>query len=155
MTGSGKGWAQATKDELGGKNPFSRSASIQVMQERITNGIKACTKCSTGSDILVVAALAQNGFDPQLFKTVQKNKDGTLDWNRFLEDYGDGTQDPFAKIRQNLTGRNFETQLMLKIYMQDLREMLKRGYDLPYGITKSDILYVEKNFVKPKKQQLE
>jgi hypothetical protein len=152
FTGSGRGMAQLKADEmeglgLEGNDPSSPSVAVKGMAEKINQAYGDCKLCSTGADKLVVAALAQNGFDTSLFNKLTKNDDGTLNWNAFLEKYGNNPSAFDAKIRQKLTGLNYETQLVLKIYMQDLRLLRKLGYDLPEGIDEDDIKFVEDNYL--------
>jgi RHS repeat-associated protein len=150
--GDAEGFAQVKEDRmvelgLGGENPYSPSVAIEAMDKQINQAIDDCKLCDTGVDRLMVAALAQNGFDSTNFKQLTKNGDGTLDWSKFLQDYGSNPSATSAKLRQSLTGLNYDTQLMLKIYMKDLRWLMDQGYDLPEEITEDDVEYVEEHFV--------
>ncbi len=65
FTGGGKGLAQASSEELDGRNPYSSSVAVDVMESRISTVVEACRLCQTPTDRLIVAALAQNspGFN--------------------------------------------------------------------------------------------
>jgi len=141
------GWAQTNSNEVEG-NPWNPDVAVQAIKQRFDRAWQACTRCETGVDRLMVYALAQNGFNPQDFKDLEKGPDGNMAWNDFLSDYGKHPSAPSAKIRQAITGLNYETQFMLKIYMQDLRLLLWLGYELPPGISSQDVEYIEKHYLK-------
>ena len=151
--GSGLGMSQIKQDKIDdllepdGQDPFSPSVAVEAMEELIGQATTQCELCTTGADKLVVAALAQNNFNPSLFKNLTRNSDGTLNWELFLQEYGGNPSAIDAKVRQGITGRNYETQLMLKIYLQDLRLLMRLGYDLPEGITEEDLKFVEDNYL--------
>ena len=44
-----------------------------------------------------------------------------------------------ARMRQDVTNMNYDTQLMLKIYIQDLLLLVSMGYELPDWLTEEDI----------------
>ncbi len=142
------GWAQTNSNEVEG-NPWDPNVAVQAMEKRFSEAWAACKRCETGVDRLVVYALAQNGFDAQNFRDKDWGKDlsGNMDWNYFLGTYGKNPSAPSAQIRQGLTGLNYETQFMLKLYIQDLELLLWLGYDLPTGITQDDIAYVKKHYL--------
>lgn len=148
--GDARGFAQATDDELAdGKDPYSPSDSVDIMQGRIDAAIEACgpKRCPDGSDRLIVAAISQNGYTLD-FKSLPKEADGSIDWNKtFASDIGGETDDPAAQLRQSATGMNYSTKFMLKIYVQDLRLLLKAGYKLPDWATEEDLDYIEKTFL--------
>ena len=143
--GSGKGFAQASNEEIkDGQNPYSPSDAVAIMENRINTVVDACTLCKTPTDRLIVAALAQNypGFNKNTV-TYLPFKDGQINWSKVM------TSEQFnnpsamdAKIRQQITGMNYETQLMLKIYMQDLKVLMQLGYQLPDEYTGADFDYI-------------
>lgn len=144
------GLAQASSDEMASLgvceecNPWDTSLADDVIAARIQNGLSDCKLCDSGMDTLIVSALAQNGFDTRLFDELVENPvDGTLNWDEFLNKYGGNPSDTVAKLRQWLTGDKYETELMLQLYMNDLRLLMKLGYTLPNGITPDDINDVE------------
>ena len=146
--GSGTGLAQATSDETGDGNPYLPSVAEKVMEKRITSAIGACTKCQGGVDNLIVAAIAQNGYDLD-FKSLPVTENKTIDWNAFFEsNVGSSTSDPFAQFRQKVTGMDYSAEFMLKLYIQDLRVLMKHGYDLPNWATEEDVKYIEDKYIK-------
>ena len=144
--GGEQGWAQANNEELNGRNPFSPSASVDVMSNRIYNAIGNCKQCNSAVDKLVVAALAQNGFDfsPKGIGRFPM-KDGNINWGEFLSNNGGDPSSGIARMRQDVTDRNYDTQLMLKIYMQDLQLLVSMGYELPDWLTEEDIQTIVDN----------
>ena len=124
-------------------SPWELSLADDIIAARIQNGLNDCTLCDSGVDTLIVSALSQNGFDTKLFNELRENSDGTLNWGTFLNKFGWNPSDTVAKLRQGLTGDNYETELMLKLYMNDLRLLMRLGYKLPNGITPDDITEVE------------
>jgi hypothetical protein len=148
LTGGEHGWAQPTSDELDGRNPFSSSASVDIMNDRIYGAINKCKQCSSAVDKLVVAALAQNGFDfsPKgIGNGFPLDKNGNINWETFLRDNGSNPSSPIAKMRQGVTDMNYDTQLMLKIYIQDLQLLGSMGYELPDWLTEKDIQTIVDN----------
>jgi hypothetical protein len=51
---------------------------------------------------------------------------------------------PDARMRQVITGKNYETQLMLKLYIQDLEMLMALGYQLPDKYVGADFAYIHK-----------
>lgn len=113
------------------------------MEKRIQLALNNCTACATETDNLIVAALAQNGFDTRFLPTTN----GSIDWKEVFLYWGD-TEDPFGKVRQNLTGMNFGTQFMTKIYMQDLKILMRLGYNLPEEFDDADFDLIE-SYINP------
>lgn len=132
--GDATGFAQALPDELGpGENPFSPSDSVNIMERRIMDAINACRGCETETDNLILAAIAQNGgLDLKTIRhlpTIEKN--GPIDWELILGEWGGNTTDSWALARQNITDMNYNTKFMLKLFMNDLEVLLDQGYTLP------------------------
>lgn len=48
-------------------------------------------------------------------------------------------------MRQGVTDMNYDTQLMLKIYIQDLQLLGSMGYELPDWLTEKDIQTIVDN----------
>jgi hypothetical protein len=147
--GNAQGWAQATYKELmdGEKDPYSPGAATTIMKDRIYGAINACKLCNNGNndgvDKLIVAAIAQNGYGLD-FKSLPKS-DGNIDWGTFFSsNVGSSTSDPYAQLRQTVTGMDYNTEFMVKIFIHDLRYLMSQGYDLPDGIREEDIATVEK-----------
>ena len=151
FTGGGLGLAGATENELKGDDPYSSAVAEKIIDKRITDARNDCTKCTSGADELIVAAIAQNGFELD-FGSLPVN-DGAIDWGTFFaSDVGSNTDDPFAQARQNITGTNFSTELMLKLYVQDLRLLMKLDYDLPDWVKEEDIKYIEDQYLNDEEQ---
>jgi len=149
FSGDDQGWAQASGSELmdGQKDPFSAAVATDIMEKRIYDAIGACTKCNSAVDKLVVAALAQNRFDfsSKGIGRFPMSEDGNIDWGKFLSTNGGNPSSWVAGIRQDITGQNYDTQLMLKIYIQDLLLLVSMGYELPDWLTEEDIQYIVDN----------
>jgi RHS repeat-associated protein len=148
FTGDDRGWAQGSSDELNGRNPFSPSASTEIMHDRIYNAIGACRQCNSRVDKLIVAALAQNGFDfssKSIGKGFPLKGDGNINWGEFLSKNGGNPSSGIARMRQDITNMNYDTQLMLKIYIQDLQLLVSMGYELPDWLTEEDIQTIVDN----------
>jgi|GEM_PF-2816517 len=148
FTGSGKGLAQASREELNGRNPYSPAVAVQVMEERINTVVDACRLCKTPTDRLIVAALAQNspGFNRNTV-TYLPYENGQIDWKTVMSDPDQKFNHPSAidaKIRQFVTRKNYETQLMLKLYIQDLEMLMALGYQLPDKYVGADFAYIHK-----------
>ena len=145
--GDAHGWAQATNDDLDGESPYSSSVAVKVINKRIYGAIDACKLCNDGNndgvDKLIVAALAQNGFDFSPKGVGDAMSKDNIDWKLFLKNNGNNTSDEFAQMRQNITHMNYGTQFMLKQYIQDLRLLMSMGYDLPDWLKEEDIKYIE------------
>lgn len=147
FAGSGHGLAQLTSDEMKDfgleGSVYNPTVAVQGMEERIQLALDNCSACVTETDNLIVAALAQNGFDTRYLPTTN----GSIDWKEVFLYWGD-TDDPFGKVRQNLTGMNFGTQFMTKIYMQDLKILMGLGYDLPSNFDDADFDLID-SYINP------
>ena len=77
-------------------------------------------------------------------------KDGSVNWQRFFElNYKfHSTSHPSAYVRERFTGLQFDFQLMLLLFLNDIRELHRRGWDLPYNLTEEDLNEIEKKYVK-------
>jgi len=154
LVGDTQGWAQATSEELGGRDPFSPSVSVEIMKERIDGAMDYCKFCNDGNndgvDKLIVAALAQNGFDFSPKGVGDAMSQDSIDWEKFLDANGGNPSAWYAQMRQNVTHQNYDTQLMLKLFIKDLRLLMSMGYDLPDGLTEKDIKYIEDNYLRNK-----
>ncbi len=145
--GDGLGLAQLTSEDmkkLDGSVWVSPTA-IQGMDNRIKKAIEHCSRCVSETDKLIVAAIAQNGNTID-FKSLPI-KNGRIDWTQVFKD-GSNTGDRFALIRQDITGMDFGTQFMTKIYMQDLKILMKLGYDLPEEFDDADFDLID-SYVNP------
>mgnify|MGYP005852999619 CR=1 FL=1 len=154
--GDARGFAQALDEEIeNGQNPYSPSDAVAIMDERINEVVDACTRCKSPTDNLIVAALAQNypGFNKNSV-TYLPIEDGQIDWVDVMTNPDfNNPQAIDAKLRQSITGMNYETRLMLKIYMQDLKVLMKLGYQLPDKYVGADFEYINNLIANPHGQQ--
>ena len=157
--GSGKGLAQLTSTEmnskefgLAGQDPYSSSVAVAGMEKRIELAEKQCTSCTTGYDRLIVAAIAQNGSVQGLdsFGVLPVNRqNNTIDWNAFFTDPNIGNSgDPLAQLRGDFRDEKYSTLFMVRLYIHNLRVLMKLGYQLPDGITEDDVKYIEDTYLK-------
>jgi hypothetical protein len=143
---SGVGLAQTNAQEisdlgLGNLDPNNPADAVLVMEARIAAVQNACVGCSA-SDLLVAAALAQNrGIDAETMGSLVA-PDGSVDWRAFFGEPRSNSQ-PDAQLREALTGMDYQTSFMLYLYIRDLRELYRRGWELPPGITEADLDYLE------------
>jgi hypothetical protein len=153
--GDARGWAQVTNEEmeefgLDDESPYSPSISVEAMEKRIELAVNACKKCKDATDRLIVAALAQNGpgFDADDVADLPVNN-GAINWDYVMTELGDNPSAWHAKLRQNVTGMNYDTRFMLKIFMQDLKVLMKEGYQLPDKHESANFDIIE-NLIKPR-----
>lgn len=112
------------------------------MQARIGKALENCQGC-TADDMLIVAALAQNGefSTPEsrvvLYQASGDANGGGIDWKTFINsNYPDF---PFElRVRTAPNFDNFRYLLIAK-YMQDMLELYRRGWALPEGISEGDL----------------
>jgi hypothetical protein len=136
------GIAQASYSQTNGGDPFDPAVAIATMNARINTALDKCGQCQSGADKLIVAALAQNGSEfggKGAFKGLPENSGGTINWANYLSQNGNGSGDRLAQFRQSVTGMNYGTTFMLKLYLQDLRVLMQQGYQLPEGFTEDDV----------------
>jgi RHS repeat-associated protein len=160
--GSGRGMSQIPQDKLDhlldpdGQSPYSPSVAVEAMDALINQEIDQCNQlCSTGVDKLIVAAIAQNGYELD-FSSLPRTPENTINWDRFFEgNAGSGTSDLFAQIRQEVTGMDYSAEFMLKLYIQDLRLLMKFGRDLPEWAEEKDVKYIEDNYLRNKDKDKE
>lgn len=109
------------------------------MEARIAVVQKACVECSA-RDLLVAAALAQNGgITPETMRQLSMLK-GDVDWVSFFrEDWPSSNMQLDAQIRQELTGMDYQRSFMLYRFIRNIRVLHQRGWDLPDGITEEDL----------------
>ncbi|MBI3158107.1 MAG: hypothetical protein HYZ26_00725 [Chloroflexi bacterium] len=106
-----------------------------------------CNSCGP-EDYLIAAALAQNGsgFTPDT--VIGLLKDDGLKWGSYfsqpMDTHGDWNVD-----RQEQAGLNFGKQLMLLLYLNDLRELYALGWELPWGLDLEDLDEIEAMYITP------
>jgi RHS repeat-associated protein len=133
---SSYGLAQATTDELKGRDPMDATVAADIMTERIDGAVSLCIRkklCQDETDNFIVAALAQNGVSPNGWLDVPslpQSPDGSVDWDVAMTQ-GGNTGNPVARGRQTLTGMNFSTQFMLNLFTKDVKALIDRGFTLP------------------------
>jgi len=143
---SGYGLAQTNAAEisalgLGDLDPNNPADAVTVMEARIAAVQNACSGCSA-RDLLVAAALAQNrGITPDTMRALSE-PEGDVNWGNFFGETRSNSQ-PDAQLREALTGMDYQTSFMLYLYIRDLRELYRRGWELPNGITEADLDYLE------------
>jgi hypothetical protein len=113
-----------------------------AMATRIGIALEACARyCNlTNSqeyDVwvnrLLFSALSQNGsgYSPRYFNARQLPKvNSDIDWVEFLKDVN-APSAPDARIRELLTGKKYEPDLMVKMYVRDLQQMHTNGMPVP------------------------
>jgi len=152
---SGIGPAQIDDDEMAalfkddwkimkafGLDQENPRVAIEAMRRRIYRQINACTNC-TIKDKYIIAAIAQNSYE-FVFEgdlDIYKNKENTdkfyYDWEEF-----------FNKLKpkgNNLDRRagghnNYDSRFMLKLFTNDIKDLVKNGWLLPSGITNMDLI---------------
>jgi hypothetical protein len=114
------------------------------MQARIGLVQGACSGCSA-RDQLIAAGLAQNGSGftaASMSYVVRKYMGyGSINWSGYFAEPRTPS-DPIARIRQQITGLQYDTRFMLHLYTNDLRALQEEGWNLPEGITEDDLDYM-------------
>jgi len=151
--GDARGMAQVKKDQmeaygLEGENPYLPSVAVKAMKYRIYSALDACTQCTSDTDNLLLAAIAQNdGLDLDTIKhmpTTTGKRNGPIDWDVVFNEWGDNTNDPYARARQNITGMNYNTKFMLQLFINDLEVLIDKGYTLPEEFDEADFKNIYK-----------
>jgi hypothetical protein len=113
-----------------------------AMATRIGIALEACARyCNlTNSqeyDVwvnrLLFSALSQNGsgYSPRYFNARQLPKvNSDIDWVEFLKDVN-APSAPDARIRELLTGKKYEPDFMVEMYVRDLQQMHTNGMPVP------------------------
>ena len=70
---------------------------------------------------------------------------GELEWDVYIEGRG-APSDIKAKVRQTLTGLQYDTQFMLLLFINDIEELHKRGWDLPLGLSLSELRRIKNKY---------
>jgi hypothetical protein len=151
----GRGKAQVSDDQmpeygLDGQDQTNPEVAVAAMASRIERIQDACSGCQ-GKDLLVAAALAQNGsgISQDMIEKAPRNDDGSVRWHVFFKrNYSfHSVSHPSAFAREKFTGLQFDVQLMLLLFLNDLRELHSRGWDLPYELTLEDLNEIEDEYV--------
>jgi len=139
---SSYGMAQATTEELGGRDPMDPEVAEQIITERIDGAVSNCIRvkrCQDDTDNFIAAGIAQNGVYPVgWFHAASLPKTGlndpSADWFIVMNKQGEVTNNlfnPFPYDRQNLSGMNFSTKFMLNLFAMDVKTLMELGYSLP------------------------
>jgi hypothetical protein len=72
----------------------------------------------------------------------------TVNWDRVISDISPSSD--LARLRQMLTGQMFDTQFQLNLFINDLRVLYDRGWNLPWGLTIEDLNNIEDQYTKPR-----
>jgi len=146
------GPAQLMPEEVASLNgdPLNADDAAIGMGNRIANVVNACPGKCSDTDRLIIAALASNypGFNAQSAAQLPRIVDPStgkkvIDWGGYLSNNGDNSSDPLARFRQWGSGLNYDTELILKLYMLDLQWLLDHGYILPEGFDDADFTEIE------------
>jgi hypothetical protein len=112
-------------------DPHDPETAVTAMDSRIAAASAACTQCNSSTDLFIVAAIAQNlGFSQDDYKFLPM-KDGKINWDDVMLGLGGNTGDDLARLRQNITNKNYNTQFMLKLFTMDIKKLLDAGFTLP------------------------
>ncbi|MBI3160260.1 MAG: hypothetical protein HYZ26_11745 [Chloroflexi bacterium] len=144
---SGYGIAQASYSET--DDPFDPQNAIEVMETRIENALQPCTGgviVCTATDMIIIAALAQNNIlDASAVTGLANNEEREPRWIAYFR--GQSEPNPLsglsAWLRETQTGQRFQGSFMLRLFLNDLYELLDAGYTLPAGFDVVDWEYLE------------
>jgi hypothetical protein len=135
---------------LVGKDQTKPEVAVEAMTARIERIQEACSSCK-GKDLLIAAALAQNGsgIDIDMMENAPRNKDASINWDKFFQRNFNfhSSSHHSAFVREKFTGLQFDVQLMLLLFLNDLRELHTRGWELPYELTVEDLDEIEDDYV--------
>jgi hypothetical protein len=159
---SGLGIAQITDAEMSdfgfeGQDQEDPEVAVRAMAKRIRSALSALElvfgENFNKQDMLIVAALAQNGrgFNAVEIKSTLTDErfidpeDGSPNWEKYFGERGKPGE-VWAGGHQKVFGKQYDTQFMLKLYINDLRELYNRGWELPFGLTEDDLDEVEETY---------
>ena len=135
---SSYGPAQLGKKEYPeGTNPQNIDVAIAGMAKRINSSLTACgNQCAKDpTNAFIAAALAQNGpggaFDRRDFPP------GDLNWAKMFA-ARDPSTNPVPHLREELTGLQYDTSFMLRLYINDVKALIAMGWQLPPGYENLD-----------------
>ncbi len=119
-------------------DPMSLEVAKAGMTNRITNAQGNCPSC-TPTDLFILAATAQNGpggeFTPLDYKMYKiKNDDGSIsiDWEKAWQERTYKTGMPgFREWASG--GLQYDTRFMLRLFLNDVRALMAKGWKLPPG----------------------
>jgi hypothetical protein len=129
---------------------FAVKAMAARMNAALTQASERFPNCSP-QDKLIIAGLSHNAQFVKIeeeqpawgVKHIPKTKsDGSPNWKEF---YGED-DNPSAKTaiaRQEVSGYQYSKQLMVILYIKNLRVLHSQGWELPFGLTPNDLDEVE------------
>jgi hypothetical protein len=142
---SSYGPAQATEEELNGRNPHDPDVAVSIIENRINTVLDKCPTC-TDRDRLILAALAQNGSEYALDALNNVSNyydllpDGGYDW----ESYFNTLNESGGYYDERATGHhNFASRFQLHLFMNNLEELRNRGFELP-NLSSADWEYINR-----------
>jgi hypothetical protein len=73
----------------------------------------------------------------------------TIDWNKLFFDSPriGNSGSSLAQLRAGVRNEQYSTLFMVRLYIHDLRVLMKLDYNLPDGITEDDVKYIEDHFL--------
>jgi RHS repeat-associated protein len=146
---SSYGPAQITQAEiqaygLTSQNLQDPGLAVQVMTRRINDVVSACSGC-IDRDKVILAALAQNGSEYALNALADVSgpqygrlEDGGLNWEKYFNSLN--SKGNLYDLRA-IGHHNYDSRFMLHLFMNNLKELEKRGWNLP-ELTPDDWKYI-------------
>ncbi|MAT44762.1 MAG: hypothetical protein CL609_20695 [Anaerolineaceae bacterium] len=131
-----------------GYDQITPRIAIKAMEKRIYGQINFCHNCKPG-DKFIIAAIAQNSQE------INYEKDLNLYLNFEEKEYSNLFNYAWREIfnsrnpKVGLYGirekghNNYDTRFMLALFTNDIRELIKSGWLLPFGIESSDLTIFE------------
>jgi RHS repeat-associated protein len=154
---SGLGIAQVGDEEknalgFAGQNQEDPSIAVLLMAARM-NSAMGIMESNFGEnfdsqDRFITAALAQNGpgFTPNDVNK-WRGPDGSPDWVAYFRSRTNPPSAFTAKVRQQLSGLQFDTQFMLQLFINDTRELYERGWTLPFDLSIEDLDEMQSTYI--------
>jgi RHS repeat-associated protein len=155
---SGFGFGQISDEEMEdfGLIPVTQElpwVAAKAMEKRIEDVLEACEDFTcTAEDKFIATALAQNrSIDRQKFKDLLRAaKGGGIKWESYFSDReksgGDGGILDFRAEGYGEGQGGFATRFMLRLYINDTLALEKLGYELPYGLTRDQLIDIRDKY---------
>jgi hypothetical protein len=140
--------AQMTRYGLDGLDPTNPEIAQNAMAVRIASALSQCPDCSP-KDKLIIAGIAQNGdfITPELINRITNNAmvDGNINWDYAMETFVKPS--PNTWWQNSVTGGlDYDTQYMVKLFLQDMLALHDAGWELPYDLATEDIENIIEEF---------
>ena len=140
----GYGLAQVGDKELerlgmAGQDPFDPNVAVAVMESRLESVDDVCINC-TPQDYIFAYALAQNGMmdSGDLLGMAEKANGNGINWGEYIFSESTSSGKIDTQMRCAATGMNYKQLLVVK-YIKDLKALYWVGWDLPSGVSISDL----------------